>query len=95
MRRPMLSGHCHTPTTLNPFQSHERCERQGAGNAANPDKEFQPCPCECHLGETFECGNCGRPLREAPMWPNEDEPGEMVYVHIDREGRAIGEVCNS
>lgn len=101
MRRPLMSGHCSFPATHLPGgepagnHSHKRCEDMGAGSAANPDREFAPCPCRCHLGtDEFECGNCGRPLREAPMWPNEDDPDEMVYVHIElATGRAIGEEC--
>lgn len=94
MKRPLMSGHCLNPQTEQPHLSHERCQAQGGGNRANPEKEFQPCPCACHLGEEYECGNCGRPLREALLWPNEDEPGEMVYVHVDvKTGRAIGEIC--
>jgi hypothetical protein len=98
----MMSGHCAYPSTHdanhNPLPasySHDRCQAMGAGNRANPDGEFAPCPDSCHLGtDEYECGNCGGPLREAPMWPNEDEPGEMVYVHIDpTTGRAIGEEC--
>lgn len=90
-----LSGWCGTPQTEHPEKSHERCHMLGGGNRARPSKEFRPCPCKCHLGEDeFECGNCGRPLREAPLWPNEDEPGEMVYTHINpRTGHAIGEEC--
>jgi len=99
MRRPMMCGHCAYPAThtaegepLEPEFSHARCT---GGNTANPAREFQPCPCPCNLGETeYECGNCKKPLREALYWPNEDEPGEMVYVHIDpATGRAIGEEC--
>lgn len=95
----MMSGHCNFPATERADgtkpDSHGNCARHGAGNTASPTKEFAPCPCACHLGtDEYECGNCGRPLREAPMWPNEDEPGEMVYVHIDPStGRAIGEEC--
>lgn len=93
----MMSGHCAFPTTDSPVTSHDRCEVHGGGNTANPKKEFHPCPCSCHLGEEFECGNCGRALREAPLWPNTDpdcEPDEMVYTHVDpHTGRAIGEVC--
>lgn len=95
MRQPMMSGHCAYPQTAHPEHSHERCQLMGAGNTACPSGEFSPCPDSCHLGtDEYECGNCGAPLREAPMWPNEDEPGEMVYVHIDPvSGRAIGEEC--
>lgn len=87
----MMSGWCRTPSNTDGVDSHTRCR---GGNYANPAKEFQPCPCGCHLAEEYECGNCGRPLREAPLWPNEDEPGETVYVHIDpKTGEAIGEMC--
>lgn len=87
-----MSGLCAYPQTQYPEQSHARCL---GGNRANPDKEFQPCPCGCHLGEEFDCANCGHVLREAPCWPNEEEPGEMVYVHVDHQGKAIGEECFS
>lgn len=101
MRRPLMSGHCNFPATHlsggRPAgqHSHERCQAMGAGTKANPDKEWQPCPCGCHLDSTeYVCENCGRPLRQAPMWPNEDEPGEPVFVHVEvSTGRAIGEVC--
>ena len=103
----MMSGHCAFPATHVNGEpagnlSHERRQTMGAGSASNPDREFAPCPCGCHLGtDEYECGNCGRPLREAPMWPNEyaegiegADPDEMVYVHIDpADGRAIGEEC--
>lgn len=92
----MMSGHCAYPQSARPEKSHERCESQGAGNTACPSGDFAPCPCWCHLNneDLYECGNCGGQLREAPRWPNEDEPGEMVYVHIDPvTGRAIGEEC--
>lgn len=89
VRRPMMSGHCLTPETKHPEASHKRCR---GGNNANPAGEFQPCPCSCHLGETYEC-ECGGTIREAPLWPSDD--GEMTYVHIDqsRGGRAIGPDC--
>jgi hypothetical protein len=90
----MFSGHCRFPETKHPVNSHERCQNMGHGNTAVPSGEFSPCPCHCHLGtDEFECGNCGVALREAPHWPNEDEPGDMVYVHIDHEGNATGEEC--
>jgi hypothetical protein len=99
MRQPLMSGHCAHPVThtlhgnrISTDEAHARCLGY---NRANPAGEFQPCPCSCHLGtDEYECGNCGGALREAPLWPNEDEPGEMVYVHIDPlTGRAIGEEC--
>jgi hypothetical protein len=90
---PATHNENHEP--ISPALSHERCHLMGAGNIASPTGEFAPCPCSCHLGdELYECANCGGYLREAPMWPNEDEPGEMVYVHIDpTTGRATGEEC--
>lgn len=93
MNPPRLSGHCATPATSDPQASHDRCARLRGGSTANPTKTYTPCPCPCHLGETFECGGCGRPIREAPLWPNEDEPGEMVYTHLDKDGSAVGEAC--
>lgn len=98
MRQPMMSGHCAFPATHTtegePVGPEVSCARCIGYNTANPDGEVQPCPHGCHLGtDEYECANCGGALREAPMWPNEDEPGEMVYVHIDHTGRAIGEEC--
>lgn len=88
-RRPMLSGHCLAPTP-NVEEPHGKCL---AGNAANPDKEWVPCPCDCHLGDEFVCG-CGRPIREAPHWREFEEDEDMVYVHVDpRANRAVGEEC--
>lgn len=94
IRRPLMSGHCAHPSKNEETgeTSHERCHRQGGGQRANPTKEFQPCPCPCHYGEEFECGGCGQPIREAPLWPY-DSDGDMRYTHIDRTGRAIGEDC--
>lgn len=88
-----MSGHCAHPATDTPQKSHERCP---GGNRANPGKEFSPCPCPCHLGaDEFECAGCGRPLRIALRWPQEDPetPDDPVYTHIDKEGRALGEEC--
>jgi hypothetical protein len=91
---PLLSGHCAFPQTADPQQSHDRCARNGAGNRSNPAKVFSPCPCHCHLGERYECGNCGRTIAEAPFWDGRGGVGdEMVYVHIDPDGRGIGEDC--
>ena len=87
-RQPMMSGHCMAPAT-NIADPHGKCK---AGNRANPDKEWQPCPCECHLGETYECG-CGRLIREAPLWRDFEEDEDMIYVHVEDSGRAIGEEC--
>jgi hypothetical protein len=87
---PMVSGHCATPQTAHPQESHDRCGRWGAGTRANPAKVWHPCSCGCHLGETYEC-NCGRLIAEAPRWLGN---GEMTYVHIDADGNAIGEDCS-
>lgn len=91
MRKPMMSGLCAFPQTAHPEESHALCR---GGNTANPSREFAPCPCECHLGdERFDCANCEFELAEAPLWPNEEDPDEPVYVHVDHKGRAIGEEC--
>lgn len=90
MKKPMMSGFCANPSTFDPASSHARCR---GGNTANPEQEFAPCPCSCHYGDEYECGNCGGSLIEAPLWPNEDEPGEMVYTHIDSTGWPTGENC--
>lgn len=96
MRKPMMSGHCANPATDNPTASHERCQRMGGGNRANPRKEYQPCPCSCHFAdqEQYEC-ECGGVLVEAPHWPQEDPDykGEPVYTHLDKNGFALGEMC--
>lgn len=87
-----MSGFCNWPSTEDREAGIHRCS---GGNRANPYREFQPCPCPCHLGEEeYECGGCGRTIREAVDWENDDDPGEPVYTHIDPEtGRAIGEEC--
>ena len=95
MRTPQMSGWCSTVSILNDgTESHTRCT---GGNRANPFREFQPCPCQCHYpDEEYEC-ECGGVLKEAPLWPQEDEDmeGEPVYTHIDpRTGRALGEECS-
>ena len=100
MRKPMLSGHCHFPSTDNPDGSHELCHVQGGGNRANPNREFQPCPCACHLGvDSYECGNCGGELAQALTWPNEwpdEADDDPVFTHVDpRTGMATGEECPS
>lgn len=85
MRSPMMSGWCSTPSP----GSHSRCT---GGNRANPNREFQPCPCSCHFGEEYDCGNCGGVLYEAPTWVNDEYPDEMVYTHV-KHGRGTGEEC--
>jgi hypothetical protein len=91
----MISGHCATPQTDNPEESHERCHKNGGGNRANPFRQFSPCPCPCHYPEErYECGNCGGMLAEAPLWPQTDGTDDPVYTHMDaKTGRAIGEEC--
>lgn len=87
----IMSGHCNTPSTTDGVSSHERCARNGSGSHANPERIFHPCPCSCHLGtEEYECDNCGRDIRETDQFLG---TGEVCYVHIDREGRAVGEEC--
>src|SRR5687768_15367741 len=83
VRLPLMSGHCHThssqpvgqPLSEMGRQSHERCNRNGAGNRANPWHEFQPCPCPHHyvgpdgeLPERYECSECGHDIIEVPNW---------------------------
>ena len=94
-----MSGWCGNPSMTDGVSSHSRCS---GGNRANPGKEFSPCPCPCHYPvDEYECGNCGGVLREAPLWPQEDEEafdedGNLypVYTHIDpATGRATGEEC--
>lgn len=86
--RMLMSGHCAHPSSDG--DSHARCS---GGQRANPRSIFQPCPCPCHLGEEYECGNCGRPVHEAALWPD-DEDGDVRYTHVEPQtGRAIGEVC--
>lgn len=84
MRGPLMSGFCGHPTDSD---SHARCK---GGNTANPDGEFQPCPCACHLdAEQYECAGCGRVICEAPLL-GEDEDGDPIYVHLDpKDGRAV------
>lgn len=109
VRLPLMSGHCHThsnqPTTAPLSEqgraSHERCNRNGAGNRANPWQEFQPCPCPHHyLGpdgeqpERYECSECGKDIIEVPDWPC-DEDGDSRYSHVDGDGRALGEECHA
>lgn len=95
IRKPLMSGHC----AVGNKASHERCQRNGGFQRANPLKEFQPCPCSCHYGtgvdggaEVYECGSCGRAIVEAIYWPL-DEDGDIRYTHIDETGRALGENC--
>ena len=92
-RQPLMSGHCATPATSDPDASHARCQ---GGQRANPEKEFQPCPCPCHLGDHYEC-ECGGLIAEALAYPQEyDEDGEPIttYVHVDHKtGRIIGDEC--
>lgn len=97
---PMMSGHCASPQSEHPEESHARCARNGGGNTARPSKEFQPCPCQCHFPEDrYECAGCGGLLAEAPHWPDEEAEAEgrdpeVVYTHIHpKTGRATGFEC--
>lgn len=104
IRDPLMSGHCGAPATNG--DSHARCDKMGAGQRANPDKVFQPCPCPHHLKKKrFECGNCGGalakakgPLREAlllALTEPDEEPDEDVYVHVStKTGRMVGVYCD-
>lgn len=91
MRRPQMSGHCAYPQTEDPDASHRRCT---GGNTANPDNEFQPCPCRCHFPtETYDC-ECGGVLVEVESWPEADDPDEPTYLHLSGDGkRVMGEYC--
>lgn len=90
MIKPMLSGHCATPSTADPEFSHNRCAMQGAGNKARPSKEFQPCPCPCHYEDLprYECGECEGVLVETLIENDDkkdvDEDGNLypVYLHV-------------
>lgn len=101
IRRPLKSGHCSTA-------GHERCQRNGGFQRANPAKEFQPCPCWCHYPtddvEFYECGECGKIIIEATYWPL-DEDEDPRYTHLDivlndegeiigGTGEALGEECH-
>lgn len=88
-RKPLMTGWCGAPSETNGENSHDRCKGY---NTANPDKEWQPCPCPCHLGEEFLCGNCGRVIAEAPLWVADADPDDPVYTHVVG-GRGIGEDC--
>lgn len=88
----IMSGHCQFPQTDHPEESHERCARNGGGATTRLTDVFHPCPDPCHYGETYECGGCGQPIREALAWPL-DEDGDMRYTHVARDGRAMGEDC--
>jgi hypothetical protein len=93
IRQPLMSGHCAYPSRgPDGNDSHSRCLGY---NRANPQGEFQPCPCPHHYEdcEEFECSGCGRTIKAAPFWPL-DEDGDMRYTHIDpATGRATGEDC--
>jgi|SRR6478735_3221672 len=97
MRKPMMSGHCATPSTSDPESSHARCAINGAGNKARPSKEFQPCPCRCHYKDLprFRCGECGKRLVETSIENDDptdiDENGDLypVYIHIKKNGTPL------
>jgi hypothetical protein len=90
-RLPQISGHCSSPQTENPIESHLRCARNGAGNHAVPDNVFAPCPCHCHVEvEEYECSLApeGQPhtIRPAPYWTGEwidpDDLDMVTFVHV-------------
>lgn len=93
IRQPLMSGHCAVGGT-----GHERCQRNGGGQRANPQCIFQPCPCPCHYTnaddelEVFECGACGGEIVECGYWPL-DADGDVRYAHVDGDGRVLGEEC--
>jgi hypothetical protein len=93
IRQPLMSGHCSVGGT-----GHERCQRNGGGQRANPARLFQPCPCVCHYTnaddelEVYECGACGGEIVECAYWPL-DEDGDVRYAHVDASGRVLGEEC--
>lgn len=104
IRKPLMSGHC----SVGNEGAHERCQRNGGGQRANPEKMFQPCPCACHYPITadtdlFECEGCGAVLIAVDYWPLDAED-DVRYTHIDLifndeweivggTGRALGEEC--
>lgn len=91
---PIMSGHCNFPQTADPLKSHDRCHDNGAGVTTRiGEGTFHPCPCTCHVGEEFECSECGDSIYEAPnLGPDED--GDMQYVHISEDGlRVTGVYC--
>jgi hypothetical protein len=112
IRQPLMSGHCSSMGRVseNGIAAHERCQRNGGGQRANPQRIFQPCPCACHFPapedvELFECSECGGLIIEAPNWPLDDH-GDMRYTHVDwivnddgvivgGTGRALGEECGT
>lgn len=91
-RQPRLSGHCQSPQTENPIESHLRCQRNGGGDRAVPDKVFAPCPCHCHVEVAeYECSLCGGVIRPAPHWTGEwidpEDLDLVTFVHVI-QGRA-------
>lgn len=97
LRRPLMSGHC----AVGSGASHERCQRNGGFQRANPLKEFQPCPCACHYGtvpdnitaEVYVCEGCEKVVVEAAYWPL-DEDGETRFTHVDLTLNDDGEVVS-
>lgn len=93
IRQPLMSGHCAVGGN-----GHERCQRNGGGQRANPGRIFQPCPCLCHYlnadgdVEVLECGACGMEIVET-YWPL-DADGDVRYAHVDLDAdRVTGEEC--
>lgn len=79
-RQPQLSGWC---AKWSPKASHARC---AGGNAANPDKEWQPCPCECHGDEHLL-----KILETAPEEVEEIDPDEIDPDEIEEDEYECGE----
>jgi hypothetical protein len=91
IRRTLISGHCATPQTTHPEESHGRCKGY---TRANPDKIFQPCPDVCHFTNEdgvlveYECSGCGGTIVEAPHYPL-DEDGDVRYVHLNKKTNRV------
>lgn len=94
IRKPLMSGHCSSGGSDLTSAGHQKCQRNGGYQRANPAREFQPCPCPCHYDTTdvYECGGCGHEIIEATYWPL-DADGDARYTHIDGTGKATGEDC--
>lgn len=89
----IMSGHCNFPAThdanhkpVDPYDSHERCQRNGGGITNRSTGVFHPCPCSCHVvGDAFECSGCGDDIYLAPtLGPDED--GDTQYTHLTEDG---------
>lgn len=113
IRRPLMSGHCgghkgRVPASEQAKQSCARCLGNGAGNRANPQREYQPCPCAGHVdqdGDLYLCEQCDKVITAMPLWPL-DSDGDERYTHLDLvlndegevvsgTGQALGEDCEN